>query len=114
MQAIVVTPKQARSGRVEEVPTPRPGPAQVLVKTIEVGVCGTDLEILNGDYGEAPPGDDYLILGHENFGRVAEAPDGGEVSEGDLAVCVVRRPDPVPCPSCAAGRLGMCSHRLSR
>ena len=97
MQAIVVTPKQARSGRVAEVPTPQPGPGQVLVKTIEVGVCGTDLEILNGEYGEAPPGEDYLILGHENFGQVVEPDDSGQFAEGDYVVCVVRRPDPAPC-----------------
>ena len=110
MQAIVVTPKKAGSGRVEEVPTPSPGPGEALIKTIEVGVCGTDLEILNGDYGEAPPGDDYLILGHENFGQVVEAPDGGDLAVGDHVVCVVRRPDPVPCAACAAGEFDMCSN----
>src|SRR5687768_13027601 len=103
MQAVVVSPGQAGSGRVEEVPTPKPGPGQALVKTIEVGVCGTDIEILNGEYGESPPGDDYLILGHENFGQVAQADGDGELSEGDHVVCVVRRPDPVPCAACAAG-----------
>src|SRR5436190_1077482 len=110
MQAIVVTPRQARSGRVEEVPTPHPGPGQVLVKTLDVGVCGTDIEILNGEYGEAPPGEDYLILGHENFGQVVEADDGGQFAEGDHVVCVVRRPDPVPCAACAAGEFDMCSN----
>jgi threonine dehydrogenase-like Zn-dependent dehydrogenase len=112
MRAIVVTPGQAGSGRVEEVPTPEPAPGQALVKTIDVGVCGTDIEILNGEYGEAPAGDDYLILGHENFGQVVQAPDGGEVSAGDHVVCVVRRPDPVPCASCAAGEFDMCSNGL--
>jgi threonine dehydrogenase-like Zn-dependent dehydrogenase len=112
MRAIVVTPGQAGSGRVQEVPTPEPGPGEVLVEVIEVGVCGTDMEILNGDYGEAPPGDDYLVLGHENFGRVVQAPAGAEVSEGDLVVCVVRRPDPVPCASCAAGEFDMCHNGL--
>src|SRR3954453_9442867 len=110
MQAIVVTPNKAGSGRVQDVPTPKPGPGEALIKTIEVGVCGTDLEILNGDYGEAPPGDDYLILGHENFGQVVEAPAGGDLAVGDHVVCVVRRPDPVPCAACAAGEFDMCSN----
>jgi threonine dehydrogenase-like Zn-dependent dehydrogenase len=112
MRAIVVTPGQAGSGRLAEVPTPEPVGTEVLVRTIEVGVCGTDVEILNGDYGEAPPGDDYLILGHENFGQVVQAPADGDLHEGDHVVCVVRRPDPVPCPSCAAGEFDMCSNGL--
>ncbi|MGH2812512.1 MAG: alcohol dehydrogenase catalytic domain-containing protein, partial [Actinomycetota bacterium] len=103
MKAVVVTPGQKGSGRVQEVPTPEPKEDEALVEVIEVGVCGTDLEILSGLYGQAPPGDDYLIIGHENFGRVVKAPEGGDVKEGDLAVCIVRRPDPVPCPQCAAG-----------
>src|SRR5688500_17330145 len=110
MQAVVVSPGKAGSGRVEEVPTPEAGPAQALVRTIEVGVCGTDIEILNGEYGESPPGDDYLILGHENFARVVQADDGGALMEGDHVVCVVRRPDPVPCAACAAGEFDMCSN----
>ena len=112
MRAIVVTPGQAGSGRVAEVPTPVPLADEVLVRTIEVGVCGTDMEILNGDYGEAPAGDDYLILGHENFGEVVQAPADSDLQEGDHVVCVVRRPDPVPCPSCAAGEFDMCSNGL--
>ena len=75
MRAIVVTPGEAGSGRLEEVPDPVPGPNEALVEVLEVGVCGTDLEILGGHYGTAPPGDDYLIIGHENFGRVLEAPE---------------------------------------
>lgn len=110
MKAIVVTPMEKGSGRIQEVPDPEPGPGEVLMDTIEVGVCGTDIEILEGQYGEAPPGDDYLTLGHENFGRVVTAPDPSDFSEGDLAACIVRRPDPVPCPQCAAGEFDMCSN----
>ncbi|MDT7580308.1 MAG: glucose 1-dehydrogenase, partial [Pseudonocardiales bacterium] len=58
--------------------------------------------------GQAPPGDDYLILGHESLGRVAEAPDGSGFAPGDLIVGIVRRPDPVPCANCAAGEWDMC------
>lgn len=110
MDAVVVTPKMKGSGRVQQVPTPEPTHDQALVKVIEVGVCGTDLEILNGQYGEAPPGYDYLVLGHENFGQVVSAPAGSGLAEGDHVVCIVRRPDPVPCPQCAAGEFDMCSN----
>ena len=111
MKAVVVTPKQGGSGRVQDVPTPEPKAEEALVEVIEVGVCGTDLEILRGDYGEAPPGDDYLVIGHENFGRVVKAPEGnGGLKEGDYCVCIVRRPDPEPCPQCAAGEFDMCSN----
>src|SRR3954468_5905149 len=110
MRAVVVTPGESGSGRVQEVPTPEPAGGQALVRVIEVGVCGTDLEILRGEYGEAPPGDDYLIIGHENFGRIEQAPESEEFAAGDLVVCIVRRPDPVPCKACAAGEFDMCSN----
>jgi len=80
----------------------------VLVETLSVGVCGTDHEIVRGDYGEAPPGEGLLVLGHESLGRVAEAPDGCGLARDDLVVGIVRRPDPVPCPNCAVGEWDMC------
>jgi hypothetical protein len=80
----------------------------VLVETLAVGICGTDHEIISGDYGEAPPGDDYLVLGHESLGRVVEAPEGSGFADGDLVVGIVRRPDPVPCANCAVGEWDMC------
>ncbi len=108
MKAVVVTPGAVESGRIQEVPDPSPLPGQAVVNVIEVGVCGTDIEILEGQYGEAPPGDEYLIIGHENFGTIVEAPAGSAFNPGDHVVCVVRRPDPVPCPPCAAGEFDMC------
>ncbi len=75
---------------------------------VAVGVCGTDKEIVAGDYGWAPPGEDRLILGHESLGRVREAPQGSGFAAGDLVVGVVRRPDPEPCGACAHGEFDMC------
>ncbi|MCK4176025.1 glucose 1-dehydrogenase [Aciditerrimonas ferrireducens] len=108
MRALTVEPKQQGSATVEEVPEPPAEDGPVLVETLAVGVCGTDLEILSGQYGWAPPGRDRLVLGHESIGRVQEAPAGSGLAEGDLVVGIVRRPDPVPCPNCAVGEWDFC------
>src|SRR6478735_8120158 len=84
------------------------GQGPVLVEGLAVGLCGTDTEIIAAEYGEAPPGQDYLVLGHENLGRVREAPQGSGLAEGDLVVGIVRRPDPEPCKACAGGEWDMC------
>src|SRR5947199_4475580 len=98
MRALTVTPGQADSARLEEVPEPPAQDGPVLVQTLAVGVCGTDLEITEGKYGWPPPGRTRLILGHESLGRVLEAPADSGFAPGDLVVGIVRRPDPVPCP----------------
>ena len=87
-----------------------PGDGPVLVQTEAIGVCGTDLEIINGDYGWAPPGQERLIIGRESLGRVIEAEPETGFSPGDLVVGIVRRPDPVPCPACGAGDWDMCTN----
>ncbi len=68
----------------------------------------TDRELIDGEYGEAPPGRQRLVLGHESLGRVAEAPAGSGLAVGDSVVGIVRHPDPVPCASCAMGEWDMC------
>jgi threonine dehydrogenase-like Zn-dependent dehydrogenase len=108
MKALTVQPGVANSGRVEDVPEPPVSRGALLVQGLAVGVCGTDLEITSGDYGWAPPGKDRLVLGHESLGRVVEAPAGSGFKAGDLVAGIVRLPDPVPCPNCAAGEWDMC------
>ena len=110
MRAITVIPGQPGSVRLADVPEPPASDGQVLVETQAIGICGTDVEIIGGDYGWAPPGQEYLILGHESLGRVAEAPPGTGFAAGDLVVGIVRRPDPAPCPACAAGDWDMCTN----
>ena len=110
MRAITVLPGQEGSVALTEMPEPPAEDGPILVETLAVGVCGTDLEIINGDYGAAPPGQERLVLGHESLGRVIEAAPGSGFSEGDLVVGIVRRPDPVPCPACAAGDWDMCTN----
>jgi glucose 1-dehydrogenase len=108
MRALTVIPLQAGSAAVVDVPEPEPAPDDLLVDGIALGICGTDREIMDGDYGWAPPGAERLILGHESLGRVRAAPAGSGFEAGDLVVGVVRRPDPEPCPACARGEFDFC------
>jgi glucose 1-dehydrogenase len=108
MRAITLLPGVANSARLDEVPDPPLEDGPILVRTLALGVCGTDREIISGQYGDAPPGHERLILGHESFGQVEEAPQGSGFKPGDHVVGIVRRPDPVPCPACAAGEWDMC------
>ena len=108
MRALTVVPLQAGSAAVTEMPEPEPGPGELLVEGLALGVCGTDREIMGGEYGWVPPGEERLILGHESLGRVVEAPPDSGFAAGDLVVGVVRRPDPEPCPACARGEFDFC------
>jgi glucose 1-dehydrogenase len=108
MRAVTVVPLKSGSVDLTDLPEPPASDGPVLVRTRAVGVCGTDLEIINGEYGWAPPGQERLAIGHESLGEVMEAPDGSGFSPGDLVVAIVRRPDPVPCANCAVGEWDMC------
>ena len=97
MKAVAVIPGQADSIHLAELPKPSvhevPNGRGVLVQVLRVGVDGTDKEINAAEYGQAPPGYDFLVIGHECFGRVLEV--GAKVSEfmpGDYVVPTVRRP----------------------
>ncbi len=108
MRALTVAPGLADSARLEELLEPERRAGSLLVQGLALGVCGTDLEIVRGEYGWAPDGRDRLILGHESLGRVIDSPPGSDFSSGDLVVGIVRHPDPVPCPNCAVGEWDMC------
>jgi glucose 1-dehydrogenase len=108
MRAVTVVPLQAGSVDLTELPEPPDSDGPVLVKTRAIGVCGTDLEIIGGEYGWAPPGETRLAIGHESLGEVLEAPPASGLAPGDLVVAIVRRPDPLPCPNCAVGEWDMC------
>ena len=95
-----------------ELPDPEPGPGELLVDALALGICGTDVEIVAGEFGSAPAGADRLVLGHESLGVVREAPPGRGFAAGDLVVGMVREPDPEPCVCCAAGELDMCRNGL--
>jgi threonine dehydrogenase-like Zn-dependent dehydrogenase len=112
MKAITVEPSKPDSARLQDVPEPDAGSGSMVVEAIAVGVCGTDMEIVQGHYGWAPDGESRLILGHESLGRVLDPGPRGSFKAGDLVVGIVRRPDPVPCPNCAAGEWDMCRNGL--
>src|SRR5687768_1549433 len=97
MKAIAVHPGKPGSVHLADLEKPTlnevPGGRGVLVRVLRVGVDGTDKEINAAEYGAAPPGSDYLITGHESFGRVVEVgPAVTELSVGDYVVATVRRP----------------------
>ena len=112
MRALALKPLQAHSAEMLEVAEPS-GPG-VLVRTLAVGICGTDREILSGEYGWAPAGRDHLILGHECLGEVIETKSESSLAKGDLVVGIVRQPDPLPCPACACGEFDMCRNGMYR
>src|SRR5574337_197527 len=97
MKAIAVIPGKANSIHLRDVPKPQvsdvPDGRGVLVRLLRVGVDGTGKEINAAEYGAPPPGDDYLIIGHESFGIVeAVGPHVTELRPGDYVVATVRRP----------------------
>ena len=111
MKAIAIKPGRKNSVYLEEIEKPAVRPGELLIRVLETGICGTDLEIINGDYGTAPKGQEFLVLGHESFGRVEEVGSGLENSgwvKGDYAVCTVRRPCHEGDPNCDHGHSDMC------
>jgi glucose 1-dehydrogenase len=100
MKTITVEPKKPGTARLEEVAEPDISEGAVLVEAVAVGVCGTDVEIVEGKYGWAPPGKTRLVLGHESPGRVIDPGPASGLKRGDLVAGIVRRPDPVPCSNC--------------
>jgi glucose 1-dehydrogenase len=112
MRAIALDEASAKPVLKDDVPEPElNSPDQLLIRVLEVGICGTDRAIVRGDSGEVPPGADHLILGHEMLGQVvsAGAAAANDYSAGDLVVCTVRRPCRLPeCPTCAHGESDMC------
>jgi threonine dehydrogenase-like Zn-dependent dehydrogenase len=97
VKAVAVFRSGEHGARLIDVPIPLlddiRGGRGVLVRVLRVGVDGTDKEILSGEYGAPPPGDPYLITGHESFGVVEDV--GANVTDlrrGDFVVATVRRP----------------------
>jgi threonine dehydrogenase-like Zn-dependent dehydrogenase len=110
MRAVTLEPRKPGSLKLEEISEPARSEGSLLVRTRAIGVCATDRELIDGHYGEAPPGRRRLVLGHESLGRVVEAAPHSGFAIGDSVVGIVRHPDPVPCPNCAIGEWDMCTN----
>lgn len=111
MQALAVFPSKKHLELVE-IPQPKLQRAtEVLLRVHEVGLCGTDREIVAFEHGAPPPGSDHLILGHETLAEVVEVgPEVHSLRRGDLVVPIVRRPCSHPeCRPCRAGRADFCT-----
>ncbi len=109
MKAVAVVPGKKDSAHLRDVPVPKPGPGEALVRLTRVGLDGTDTEINAAFYGWAPRGEDFLILGHETCGRV-EAVGAGvrDLRVGDCVVATVRRDCPQKCLNCASAENDNC------
>jgi glucose 1-dehydrogenase len=111
MKAVAVFPGEGRYRVVSDHPEPEiASAAEAKVRVLDVGICGTDKEIVALEYGTPPEGSEYLVLGHESLVEVVETgPDVSGLKAGDLAVVMVRRPCPHPhCLACRAGRQDFC------
>jgi threonine dehydrogenase-like Zn-dependent dehydrogenase len=102
-----VTPGVKNSIKLAQIGAPVPTASQALLRVREIGVCGTDMDLNQGFYGEAPPGSSYLVTGHESLSTVESIPKNNQgISRGDLVVPTVRRPD--DCINCQHGESDMC------
>jgi len=110
MKAIAVTPATQALSLIDHLEPVLLTPTQVKCRILEVGVCGTDKDIIHFEYGMVPEGYDYLIIGHEALGEVIEV--GSAVSRvkiGDLVIPSVRRPCQVStCIACRNGYSDFC------
>ncbi|MBB5954562.1 threonine dehydrogenase-like Zn-dependent dehydrogenase [Saccharothrix tamanrassetensis] len=109
IRAAQVVPGKPESARVADVEVVE-RPDEVVADGLLVGVCGTDVEIVQDGFGVLPPGRDAIVPFHESLGRVVGAPDGSGFEVGDLIAGVVRRPDPEPCPACAVDAWDFCQN----
>jgi threonine dehydrogenase-like Zn-dependent dehydrogenase len=96
VKAIAIRPGTPDSVHLRDLPRPSldeiPDGRGVRVRMIRAGLCGTDIDLARGQYGVAPPGADFLVLGHESLGRVTEVSPSADVPLGQLAVITIRRP----------------------
>jgi glucose 1-dehydrogenase len=110
MKAVAVFPGPQEVKLVEQEFPRLAQPDQVMLRMLDIGICGTDKEICSFEYGTPPPGDDYLVIGHESLAEVVEVGTAVErLAPGDLVVPSVRRPCPHPgCLACRSGHQDYC------
>lgn len=111
MRAVGIVPRQRHVAEVRHEHPEIVSPTQIKVRTLDVGICGTDREICTFVYGEPPANSEYLILGHEALGIVVDvAAEVTQIKIGDLVVPSVRRPCADPnCRPCRMDRQDFCA-----
>src|SRR5260370_17966561 len=108
MLAVAVFPAK-REVHIIDHPEPAiTSPTQAKMRVLEVGVCGTDREIVSFQYGTPPDGFEYLVIGHESLSEVVEiGPQVSKVKRGDLVSMPVGGPfPPAICVPFRNGRTG--------
>jgi threonine dehydrogenase-like Zn-dependent dehydrogenase len=111
MRAVSVFPDTQTIKVIDDHPEPKlERDSDVLLRMIDIGVCGTDREISRFDYGAPPSDSRYLVIGHESLAEVVRIGSGvSRIKPGDLVVTMVRRPCPhADCRACRAGRQDFC------
>jgi len=104
MRAVTAVPGVPGSIRLEQRPEPTPADDEYLVRSLLVGLCGTDREMLE----RTPPDATPLVIGHESLGVIVAKPAGGTIPVDALVVGVIRSACAARCPACQAGRFDMC------
>jgi glucose 1-dehydrogenase len=110
MKAVAVFPGSREVKVIEQKEPEISQPDEVMLRMLDVGICGTDWEICTFEYGTPPPGDNYLVIGHEALAEVVATGSAVErLQTGDLVVPSVRRPCPHPgCLACRSGHQDYC------
>jgi L-iditol 2-dehydrogenase len=110
MQAVVKEARGEGNVALREIPTPQPGPGEVLLAVRAAGICGTDLHIYHDEYPTQPP----VVLGHELAGEVAAVGEGvSAVSPGDRVTTETYFHICGACRFCRGGQPNLCPERRS-
>ena len=108
MRALTVRPGVPDSAEIRDVPEPPESDGPLLVQTLAVGLCGTDAEIVPGDYGRLRPARTISCSVTRTSAGCWPRRAAAASPRATSWSAIVRRPDPVPCPACAAGEWDMC------
>jgi threonine dehydrogenase-like Zn-dependent dehydrogenase len=108
MKAISIVPGTKNVSLAERTEPQITNSKQIKLKVLQVGICGTDREEVEGGRADAPEGKNELVIGHEMFGQVVETGEEVEtVKPGDYGLFTVRR-GCGECLACLNSRSDLC------
>jgi L-iditol 2-dehydrogenase len=108
MLAVMKVTEEAEALEVKELPIPRPGPGEVLIKMGAAGICYSDVMILKNKYKGRVPVPVPMIMGHEGAGTIVETGEGvRNLGEGDR-VGLLPAWGCGHCEHCVSGHPNMC------